>query len=302
MRNYTVLIVTNSDSDLTTLKFDGYRILNVLSEEFEEFCNKTGTAEELLLKFKTEYQYMKQERYAIMWEDISQPATKKVDDVYSFLLLLFPSILSVEFVLSYQAEEKFTRYLDSYEADIKYDRAEYLYFDEDDIEDINSFIAKYFGRHLERKILQFPIVYYINAFESNLFHFSYVAFCISLEGLIQGNQELMYRIRRTVAIICGFDEESSEIIFDNMSKLYDLRSKIVHGEKFDEELVSNYLYYLECLVSKTIIELLVHEVDDLKLLGKQITKLGFGDREKISEKWRKFTLNLKVEDTIYKRL
>jgi hypothetical protein len=302
MRNYTVLIVTNSDSDLTKLKFAGYKILNVLSDEFIEFCKKTLTREEeFLSKIKEEYKYEKRERYAIMSEDITLPAIKKNNDVYNFLLLLFPSILSVEYILNYQTSKEFTRYLNSFECEIKFINSDHLYFDENNLSDINLFILNYFPNYSESKTLKFSIINYINAFESNMLHFSYVAFCISLEGIIQGNQELMYRIRRAVAIICGYNEESSEVIFENMKKIYDLRSKIVHGEQFSEDLVSEYLYYLECLVSKTIIELLIHNIDDINILSKQITKCGFGEQNKLSTNWREYILNPKVEKTIYKK-
>lgn len=302
MRNYIVLIITNTESDLSKLKFDGFKILNVLSEEFKAFCKITNTTELLLSKFESEYEYLKQERFAIISENISESAIKKVYDVYNFILLMFPSNLCIEYILDYQAEEKFTRYLDNYEFEIKFNKEEFLYFDEIKLSEINKFISKYYKKYLEQDSLKFPIINYINAFESNLIHFSYVAFCISLESIIQGNQELMYRIRRTVSIICGYDEESSDVIFENMNKIYSFRSKIVHGEEFNEDLINKYLNYLECLVSKTIIELLVHEIEDIKVLGKQITKLGFGDRNKISSKWENYNFNLKIENTIYKKL
>ncbi|TCN60153.1 hypothetical protein D0809_09475 [Flavobacterium circumlabens] len=303
MRNSTVLIITNSDSDLTKLKFAGSKILNVLSDEFIEFCGKTLTKdEEFLSKIREKYKYEKRERYAIMSEDITSPAMQKNSDVFNFLLLLFPSILSVEYILSYQTSKEFTRYLDCFECEIKFINSDNLYFDESNLNNINLFISNYFPNYFESKILKFPIINYINAFESNMFHFSYVAFCISLEGIIQGGHELMYRIRRAIAIICGFDEKSSEVIFENMKKIYDLRSKIVHGEQFSEDLVSEYLYYLECLVSKTIIELIVDNIDDINILSKQITKSGFGEQNKLSTNWTEYILNPKIEKTIYKKL
>jgi hypothetical protein len=123
-----------------------------------------------------------------------------------------------------------------------------------------------------------------------------------LESITNGNTELLYRIRRNVAVICGKNIESSQIIFDNINTIYKLRSKIVHGSDFSDDKVFEYLDYLQCIVSKLIIELLIHNIPNLEMLNKNITALGFGHRDKLSNNWSDTFLNKKIEDSIYNKI
>jgi hypothetical protein len=73
--------------------------------------------------------------------------------------------------------------------------------------------------------------------------------------------------------------------------MYKLRSKIVHGSDYDIEKVKSYINPLKAIVSRTIIELIVHNVESNEKLNEKITQIGFGDRRKISEKWNYYKLN-----------
>ena len=113
-----------------------------------------------------------------------------------------------------------------------------------------------------------------------------------MESIINGSEELNYRLKRGVAILCGDNEFSSEIIYDNLKIIYSLRSKIIHGEKYKTEKVKNYLPHLKALVSRTIIELIIHDISNTNELNKIITKIGFGERYKISNDWKKYDFNI----------
>src|SRR5690606_24703634 len=97
--------------------------------------------------------------------------------------------------------------------------------------------------------------------------------------------------------------DSCKRIYNNINKLYKVRSKIIHGEKYDAPKILKYLSPLKSIVSRTIIELLVHNITDKKELNSKITELGYGGRDKISENWKKYELNiLTFADTNWKEL
>jgi hypothetical protein len=82
------------------------------------------------------------------------------------------------------------------------------------------------------------------------------------------------------------------LIHDNIKKIYALRSKIIHGEEIDFEKVEQYTPAITALVSRSIIELLTHNISSREELNKILTGLGYGDREKISTDWKHYKLNI----------
>ena len=58
------------------------------------------------------------------------------------------------------------------------------------------------------------------------------------------------------------------------------------------EKVIEYLKPLKSLVSRTIIELLLHNISKIEELNNRITEIGFGDRQKISKNWKHYQLNI----------
>ena len=223
---------------------------------------------------------------------------------YHFLLILFPSSLKIEYILNYQVLEKEIRFESSFKTDEirRYEPDNLLFYNEKDISSINKFITSYYDEYLKNNYLKNTIQHYWNGFETNYYHFSFLAFCISLESIINGRNELLYRIARSVAIIAGENESKSEILFKNIKLIYDLRSKIIHGTEFDDDLVSEYLKYLQNIVSKIIIELLIHGIENIETLNYKITKIGFGDRNKISNNWKEFAFNQNLEKIIQTEL
>jgi hypothetical protein len=304
MRDFSVFIITNSNSDLTKIKFPEFDIVNIRSEIFAKFCERTFTrTEEFLLKIDEEYQYDKIERFAIIKKDNKKFGERKIHKVFNFLLILFPSTLSVEYMLDYQTMNDDLRFLSVFHNEINISSGDtFLTFEENKIDEINIFVEKYFENYLEIKYLKSSIQNYLNAFDSNYFHFSFIAFCICLESITVGKAELNYRIARNIAVICGKDRESSHLIFKNIKKIYNLRSEIVHGTEFSDDKVSDYLYYLELICSKLITELLKHNINNIDSLNEKITTLGFGERNIISENWNNTSFNDIIENRIYVEL
>lgn len=306
MRRFTVLIITNSASDLSKLEFPEFRIVNTKSEDFNQFLIDTEVPEfSFALEIKEGFEEDGKERYAIINKDLTQPfGVKRIYDVFNFLVLLFPSNLAVEHIVDFKFDNKKLIHRDSFKTEIFNEEDEgFLRFNENKKDIINDFTKKYSKTYNDIGYLKSSAQNYMNAFDNNhYYHFSYIALCISLESVTNGNTELLYRIRRNVAVVCGKDAETSQIIFDNINTIYKLRSKIVHGSDFSDDKVYEYLNYLQSIVSKTIIELLIHNITNLELLNKKITSLGFGDRDKLSENWTEILLNDTIEKTIYEKI
>jgi hypothetical protein len=53
---------------------------------------------------------------------------------------------------------------------------------------------------------------------------------ICFETMMPGNTELVYRLSQNISFIAGSSATEKLEIFDNMKKLYDVRSKLVHGD------------------------------------------------------------------------
>lgn len=303
MQDYTIFILTNSISDLTKLEFDQFKIIKFNSLEFQDLLKTSFTDKTLIDEIFANQKDDKIERFALIHKKNEPFGRKKIYDIYHFILILFPSTIRIEYMIDFQIINLDIRFKNSFKTDaISFGGEQMLSFQETEIDAINDYIRNYYKDYLSINYIRFAIQNYNNAFDSNYFHFSFIAFCISLESITNGNSELTYRLARNVAIICGKDEETSNLIFENIKKLYALRSKIVHGSDFDDDLVSDYLYYLECIVSKTIAELLIHKIGNLNTLNKGITKLGFGNRKELSTNWKEYKINSKVEKIIYSEL
>lgn len=304
MRDNIILIIKNTKKQLDVFDFPEFKILNVHDQEFKKILQITDTpSEEFWDVIVEEQKYLDEPRFAIVQKDLTKPISiRKVYDVYNFLKVLFPSALEIEFILSYNFNLNL-RFNSAFQLDNSFAAVDsYADYDERKVAAINKFINQTFDRYTEINYINISKINYINAYESSHFHFSFIAFCITLESLINGNNELLYRISRATALLCGSDVEACNIIFGNVKKIYNLRSRIVHGSDFDENLVSKYLYYLECICSKVLTELMIHNIEDHKSINEKFTILGFGYRNEISENWYEFQYNPTIEKTIYNSL
>ena len=298
MKRYTVLIIKNTLKDLSVFQFEKCKIINVHSKEFKDFLKETNSEnEEFVLRMNEYISVEKTSMYAIMGVDYKTPTTMSVYETFNFLKILFPSVLEIDCIVTYiyNLELKF-HYTFEIENDY-YSTDYYLDYEDEKVSCINAFIKNNLNHLYSNNFIRNAGINYQNAYEASHLHFSFLAFCMLLESLVQGNNELIYRISRAVAILCGNNDENSRIIFQNMGKIYSLRSKIIHGEEFELEKVQEYLYYIECISSKIIIELLIHKID-IKTLNNKFTELGFGNQQNISENWYNFNYNQHIENTI----
>lgn len=298
--NFEIPILKNSFYNLSKFDFSAFsiRILNIESDEFREHIKNLNPEFEggnfaffnsIIDKVKTD----KIDRYAIIknnWKDFSK---QEIYNVHILLLIIFPCGLQIDNIVHFMEENNFVQRAYMTNLENKYIHTDdYLSFDDDFLEEANEFINLVFNRINYNNYIGLSIENYLNSFNVSHLHFAYIALCMCLENLIVGSQELSYRLKRTASILCGSSENHSSTIFKNLNKIYQLRSKIVHGEVYTAEEIYIKIEYLKSFVSRLIIELLLHNIPTTKQLDPIITKLGFGQRDKITDSWQLYKINI----------
>ena len=299
--NFEFLIVTNTFSDLSKFDFsfiDLY-IYDIESPEFREYIKDLNPKFEIqnFSFFQSiiddAHNINENKRYVIFKKN------HKIDFdsinlylAYQLLLIIFPSKLIIEHTVHFQDENDFVQRtsISSRQNNHSYDY-DYLFYDEEKLPLINEFIQLAFERTKNTSYIGLAIENYIISYTASHIHFQYITLCMVLENIVPGPQELSYRLKRAVAILCGDDIEECQLIFKNLNELYKFRSKIVHGEKFDFNNFEPYLIYLNSIASLLIIELLVHNIPTNSELNDKLTVIGFGGRNAISENWKHYKLN-----------
>lgn len=304
--NFEIPIIKNSSYDLSNFDFSAFsiKILDIESDEFREYINNLNPKFEdgnfnffslIIEKVKID----KIKRYGIIKNDYKDFSKQEIYNVHILLLIMFPSGLQIENIVHFIEEENFVQraYMTSLENKFV-DNDEYLEFNDRLLDEANEFINLVFSRIDYKNYIGLSIENYLNSFNVSHLHFSYIALCMCLENLIVGSQELSYRLKRTASILCGDTEQDSITIFKNLNEIYKLRSKIVHGEVYELDEIYIKIEYLKRFVSRLLIELLLHNIATTKELDPIITKLGFGQRDKISASWKLYKININTQHSI----
>jgi hypothetical protein len=168
----------------------------------------------------------------------------------------------------------------------------WLSFPSSEISDINFFIRHFIEKQDRLGCLEIALNSYIQSFKQTPIQSSFISLFIALESLVQESFEITHQISRYCAVINSTSIEVGNTIYKNLKKLYGLRSKIIHGNQYDLTKLHNDLYFkLEAVVSRTLIELVSHEIFDVKSLGKRVNELGFGEKGKLSDSYLSFNIN-----------
>ena len=111
---------------------------------------------------------------------------------------------------------------------------------------------------------------------------------ICFETMMPGNTELVFRLSQSIAFIVGSNPQERLEIYDNMKKLYDVRSKLVHGDlssKSIERKISDvqtnfsiFEKYLKSAVTYYIMFLSSHKKDEWE---NHIKEIVIGTQNKI---------------------
>jgi hypothetical protein len=295
---YPVPILSGTYFDLTKFDFSfkDICIYDVQSQAFEKYIQDLQPDNECLLNFIRDLQKNIHSEYEKKYAIVKNNPRKDFNyqdilNVWRLLLIIYPSNLQIEHVINYYEQDGFIENssMSYYE---NRNNGESLFALEEDVPEVNEFSKRYFDRLNLQNYIGVAIENYLTSYMASHIHYEYLTLCIALESSIYGNQELTYRLRRTVAVLCGKDVFNCNIIYENLNKLYTLRSKIIHGEEYRIDKVIEYLNPLRAIVSRTIIELMIHNISSNKDLNDIITKLGFGDRSKITADWKSYKLNM----------
>ena len=295
-------IISGSAVNLTKFDFSFKKIsiLDIQSKKFEKYIRKLQAEPEgreisFLKALCRDIHKDTGKKYAIVFNNpIDDYDEMSLYNVWRILLIIYPSDLQIQHTIHYFIKDGIFGH-PSYSTYPKTITGDYpgnlLYAGKEEIVEVNEFTKAYFDRVNIDNFVGFSIQNYITSFTSSHYHYQYLSLCIALESLIAGNTELTYRLSRTVAVLCGKDSVGSSNLFDALKKIYALRSDIVHGKKYKLKTLLTYLKLLQAIVSRAIIELLIHNISNIDELGDIITKLGFGQREQISLTWKLYKLN-----------
>ncbi len=293
-----ILTATFFDLQNFDFKFAGIKLLKVGSPQFLNYCKKylkfigDDSPGVLIKSYIRSMDKNREDKFAIVAIDpVNTYKYKEIYRVFELLLIAYPSDLKIQYFIEYYDENTGStmthwhrRYTGEYPGK--------PLFDKGDVSGVNGFFERVFYKMDNRNFVSFMIDNYISSFEVSHYHLQYINLCICLEAVNENPVELNYRLRRTVAILCAENAGTAEFIFHNLKLMYGLRSKIVHGGHYEISKVIEYLPFLKAVVSRTIIELLVHEIATPAELDKNITKIGFGDRAKLSKNWKAYNFNI----------
>lgn len=297
LKNLYVAIVAGSFADLSKLDLSAMGIkcynlkkpakLKALSAKLKPVVEDVYALYKIVLKDAERAHDKAEYLHALLPADLSELVEKGVYfDFVNRLKVLFPSDFQVHSVAEFYLDGSEIEWHGSgiYVTHYYPERYEsYLYFQNkpEQVLAINGYINRYGDRVKAAPFISLAIDAYLNSFGEIPLHMSFLSLCIALESFVSGKNELIYRIRRTVSLICADSEYSARIIFKNIGKIYELRSAIVHGEKYNYALIREYLPYLRALISRTIVQLLYSEVCKPDDLQEQLNFAGFTDRKAI---------------------
>ncbi len=314
MTTFEIPILRYTKIDLSIFDFSqqDIKILDIESDEFNEYIKNLnpdfyGGNNNFFNSIREEIYSERDKKYAIIKNNpLINYNVDEIYKVFDILLILFPSAIQIQYSVHFQEEHSFTQRTRMVTLTDKY-QAEEKYLDIDNlsvakIANLNKLIKLIYPRLIFTNYIGLCYDNYYNSFTASHTHFSYITLCMSLENLVNGPQELSYRLKRNSAVIAGHNTLTGQILFKNLTKVYNLRSKIVHGETFSQRDVIEKIGYLRGLVSRIIVELLIHNIEKNIDLGDIITTLGYGQRQMISTTWEFFDLNdintIKIFDII----
>lgn len=243
--------------------------------------------------------------YVLVPNDLKKlPSKKEIFDCRLALLLLFPSEITVRTIHYFEIIDgpkifcgggaegydfaPFMKYDEPYE--------HYLIIPPKRINEINRFLKIFHERAGKINYIQTALKFYSMAWSVENPELSFVSLCIALEGIVYGKEQVTYRFRRNIAVLCGENEFYSIEIYKNVNRLYEFRSKIVHSSvtSKDYKYFEEYYKYGIAVASRMIIEMILHNIPNLQNLDEKLTELGFGDRKIISKNYKPFILNDKI--------
>jgi hypothetical protein len=141
----------------------------------------------------------------------------------------------------------------------------------------------------DKSILHSVLNLYSEATNNDKFYVKIILYLSVLEMLNNNGAKdsITLKVSRLPAVLLGFDLETSKAIFRNMTKIYGIRSDMVHAAKF-EKANEEITVYLSNIISSIFLTLLC--LDKLKIeegetyetaLFNELNSYGFGQRNNL---------------------
>lgn len=305
------------NSDFTKLDLSKFnvRFLQVNNSEFEEYLQKTSPEESgVKSRNQTYFDNLKKEihkgsgLWALVPIDINVPVDESIFyKIFESLLCMFPSAFRLISILNCQViDSQYLSWIALTGLDHRFDRHStdnYLELDPQELDLIQRQLLADLTNSGTPKYLETMILSYVLSFSHNQYpHFSFLGLCICLESLVKSSTEISYQIRRACGVLLGEDIASGQVVFDNVKKIYNLRSKIAHGDDYKYEKVNEYLPYLRALASQIIQDLKVHRITKHENINAKITHLGFGQKDQMSIHGSKLWQLEKTREILFQKL
>lgn len=276
--------------DFRSKEFKNY--LNGLQAELGDEVRRfmRGSHKKIHFPFQVEYAIVKNNPHSdYNYQDFHA--------IIDFLLIICPSDIHLFFELGFDVDNgRFRLEVATYWD--KVGSLRYQNFNDSPIENLPKFnkyeveeFAKLYFKAIKHSYINVAVGSYVSYFRASHLHFRYLSLFMALESTVDGANELSYRLKRNVAILCGDNKLDCFQIYKFLTTTYSLRSKVTHGEKPDFDKIEKYTKPLEAIVSRSIIELIVHNISTCKEFNEITTGLGFGQRNEISKGWSLYTLN-----------
>ncbi len=229
------------------------------------------------------------------------PKENDYHEAINALLLIYPSELYIRNIFCAQVFDKKQIRIDSWNhlppSNLWIENGPYgnhLCYPPDQFTEANNFLRLFKANISKLPYVQNALRYYISSFKINHPEMSFVCLCICLETIVPSPEQLSYRFKRNLAVLCGDNISHGKNIYSNANKLYSLRSNLVHSgmNSKDYKKFSKYLEYTQILSSRMIIEMLLHNVPSIRDLDSKINELGIGQGKSISSNYTKFKGNI----------
>ncbi|GAA3972385.1 hypothetical protein [Hymenobacter antarcticus] len=297
INDFFLIIVRGAKFDLAQIDFSfaNYKYVPLNSSLIDEFLiSQQKTDTDYLSTIRARYtrgHQIHDPHYAILPIDSNQISWNHAMRCIWLSTIAYPSDLQKIYEIRYGRLSPISIVQTSMTEYDRYETFNPMQIPDGELSSLQEFLVLAFDRIGRDNYISQVVDAYLQSRQSSLVHHSYLSLTMALETILDGKDELTYRLKRAVAIILGRTIDSCEVLFGMVGHMYGLRSTIIHGEKFKREELDYYLPTLEKLVSRLIIELIIHDVDTRISLGRIMNRSGFGDYSKISESHKEFAFN-----------
>lgn len=296
-----------SKLDLSPWKIRGGKLLDEITKNYltREF-SLTDTAWEQITNATQRGvgsgMYIDYEHRSLLWPLDKNDPPSKADfyEVIDIIKILHPSEVYIHNIFHTSFDKDCGRQVGMWSQNdshvwTKYENPEehFFIYPEKHFKETNK-LLRLFKENKGISYINNAIKYYSDSYIVNSREMSFICLCISLETIVPGNEQLSFRFRRNLAVLCSSTEEMGNKIFEKAKKLYTYRSTLVHSgmNKKNNDKFDIYFKYAQFLSSRMIIEMILHQISNIEALDKRLTELGFGEKQKISLDYKELVSNL----------